>query len=79
MAVALLVAVLAGMDRLGLFGPNGDDFARYHNRTFTVARVVDGVLRRLQEEPAPPRHARIDGSPERWAELLATVTAADAR
>ncbi len=38
----LLVAGLAALDRAGAFGPSGDDFARYHNRTFTVSRVVDG-------------------------------------
>lgn len=38
-----------------------------------VARVVDGVVRRLDDEPAPPRHARIQGKAEVWAELLAAL------
>ena len=38
-----------------------------------VGRVVDGVFRRLDDEPEPPRHARIAGDREKWAELLATL------
>ncbi len=38
-----------------------------------VARVVDGVVRRLDDEPEPPRHARIDGKAEAWRELLASL------
>ncbi len=35
-----------------------------------IGRVVDGVVRRLDDEPAPPRHARIAGDASRWLELL---------
>ena len=35
-----------------------------------VGRVVDGVVRRLDDEPEPPRHARIGGDTARWTELL---------
>jgi len=35
-----------------------------------VGRVVDGVVRRLDDEPEPPRHARIAGDLARWTELL---------
>lgn len=37
-----------------------------------IARLVDGVLRRLDEELAalPPRAVRIGGEGERWGELL---------
>ncbi len=38
-----------------------------------VGRVVDGVFRRLDDEPEPPRHARIAGERDRWAELLAEL------
>ena len=38
-----------------------------------VGRVVDGVFRRLDDEAEPPRHARIAGDREKWAELLATL------
>jgi len=48
--VLLLVALLSGADRLGLFGPNrfpsttepADDVAKYHKQVFVVAHVVDG-------------------------------------
>ncbi len=42
-----------------------------------VSRVVDGVLRRLTDEPAPPRHARLQGDADRWAELLRAVAAGE--
>ncbi len=35
-----------------------------------VGRVVDGVLRRLEDEPEPPRYARIAGDAARWSALL---------
>ena len=38
-----------------------------------VARVVDGAVRRLDDEPAPPRYARIAGDAAAWAELRASV------
>ncbi len=38
-----------------------------------VARVVDGAVRRLDDEPAPPSYARIAGDPAAWAELRASV------
>ena len=41
-----------------------------------VARVVDGAVRRLEDEPAPPRYARIGGDAAAWAELRAEVIAA---
>jgi len=41
-----------------------------------VARVVDGAVRRLDDEPAPPRHARIAGDLAAWAALLRVVGAA---
>ncbi len=37
-----------------------------------VARVVDGAVRRLDDETEPPRYARIEGKTELWDELLAT-------
>jgi hypothetical protein len=43
-----------------------------------VARVVNGVIRRLDDEPAPPRHARIGGDSARWAALLAALVREDA-
>lgn len=38
-----------------------------------VARLIDGVLRRLDEDlaDAPPRAVRIEGQSERWLELVA--------
>ncbi len=39
-----------------------------------VARVVDGVVRRLDDEPEPPRHARIGGEAQAWADLVAALT-----
>lgn len=42
-----------------------------------VARVVDGVVRRLDDEPEPPRHARIEGRPAAWAQLLLSVSKAE--
>ncbi|HEX9105878.1 MAG TPA: hypothetical protein VF832_01590 [Longimicrobiales bacterium] len=39
-----------------------------------VGRVVDGVFRRLDDEPEPPRHARIGGERDRWLELLASLS-----
>ncbi len=39
-----------------------------------VARVVDGAVRRLEDEPEPPRHARIAGQAAAWAEVLAEAT-----
>lgn len=39
-----------------------------------VGRVVDGVFRRLDDEPEPPRHARIGGERDRWIELLASLS-----
>jgi len=42
-----------------------------------VARVVDGVVRRLDDEPEPPRYARIDGRAEAWAALLASILQAE--
>ncbi len=42
-----------------------------------VARVVDGVVRRLEDEPAPPRYARIAGIAAAWAELRASVSQAE--
>ena len=39
-----------------------------------VGRVVDGVFRRLEDEPEPPRHARIGGERDRWVELLASLS-----
>jgi micrococcal nuclease len=41
---ALVCALIAlGIaDRAGLFGWQGDDYARYHGKTFRVAKVVDG-------------------------------------
>jgi len=42
-AVAVLAALLAVADRAGLFGRAVEaDYARYHGKTFTVTRVVDG-------------------------------------
>lgn len=38
-----------------------------------VARVVDGVIRRLDDTATPPRHAHVRGEPERWRELLDAV------
>ncbi len=38
-----------------------------------VARVVDGAVRRLEDEPEPPRYARIGGEAAAWAQLLAAV------
>ncbi len=38
-----------------------------------VARVVDGVVRRLEDEPEPPRYARIAGEAGAWEPLLADV------
>lgn len=44
LAVAAVVAVglLLALDRTGLLTPTGGDHRRYHERTFTVVRVVDG-------------------------------------
>jgi len=42
-----------------------------------VARVVDGVVRRLDDEAAPPRYARIAGDLAAWAGLLAAVSTAE--
>jgi hypothetical protein len=41
-----------------------------------VPRVIDGVLRRLSEDFAstPPSHARINGQPERWRQLIGVLT-----
>ncbi len=39
-----------------------------------VSRVVDGVFRRLDDEPEPPRHAHIGGERDRWLELLASLS-----
>lgn len=36
-----------------------------------VERVIEGVLRRLGTESEVPRMEEVDGSPERWAALLA--------
>jgi len=42
-AVAVVLALLAVADRAGLFGrAQQSDYAKYHDKTFTVANVVDG-------------------------------------
>jgi micrococcal nuclease len=40
--LAVILALLVGLDRLGLFGFQADDFDRYHDHAFTVASVIDG-------------------------------------
>jgi hypothetical protein len=44
-----------------------------------VGRLVDGVMRRLDEELAalPPRAVRIGGELAAWEEMLATIAASD--
>lgn len=40
-----------------------------------LPRVIDGVLRRMSDDFAatPPSHARIDGDPLRWQDVIATL------
>jgi micrococcal nuclease len=40
--ILFIAAVLAVVDRAGLFRWQGDDYSRYHNQVFTVVNVVDG-------------------------------------
>lgn len=54
-ALVAAVAALAVADRLGLFGSSGDDVERYHNRIFTVTRVIDGDT--LDLEISDGKHA----------------------
>lgn len=44
-----------------------------------IGRVVDGVMRRLDEELAalPPRPVRIGGEESRWEELIAEIVASN--
>lgn len=41
-----------------------------------IPRVIDGVLRRLSEDFAstPPSHAHIEGSEQRWRQLIDVLT-----
>ena len=41
-----------------------------------IPRVIEGVLRRMGDEfsDTPPSHCRIDGSAERWRELIDYLT-----
>jgi len=41
----LVISILIGLvaaDRLGLLAYRGNDLTRYHNKTFLIARVIDG-------------------------------------
>jgi len=57
-AVAAVVAALAVADRAGLFGrAAGSDVATYHDKAFTVVRVVDGDTLDI-DHPDAVRHTR---------------------
>lgn len=42
LAVLAVLVFIVFADRLGYLGYDGDDWTRYHDKTFTVLRVIDG-------------------------------------
>jgi len=63
-AVALVVvALIIVADRAGLFGlrpaPTGDDYRRYHGKSFRVVRVIDGDTLDVDAPDGRRGHTRI--------------------
>ncbi|MCG3180982.1 MAG: hypothetical protein BIFFINMI_03349 [Phycisphaerae bacterium] len=58
-ALIFLAGLAVLLDRLGAFGRPGDDLEQYNNRTFRVARVVDGDTLDLDIPDGRHEHTRV--------------------